>query len=305
MPHISTFPLPRTHWTMEGRQTLERLWKKNVEHGRNALSMDAFARLSQANKGRRSVVTNTFADELVKDLGRGLSVASCLHRLGNEGWANLPKQRTVHYHLKEGVIVLPKGKLRYCPRKTKRRHIPMRAKVLPERTSIEDRPPEINGRERMGDWEMRPPRAPRDGARRRLRLRLLRERHRRADQRSPPLLVGQRYRLLPRQLATNRQCPTPRQQHLPNRHPERTYLLWSYFGSILTPWLILLANRPAPRPAWSIGGRSKEDQPPTLGGSAAKSRRGSRRRREDRRRTLLEVEGQRPAIPGEKSLLLA
>ena len=72
----------------------------------------------------------------------------------NEGWANLPKQRTVYYHLKEGVIVLPKGKLRYCPRKTKRRHIPMRAKVLSERTSIEDHPPEINGRERMGDWEM-------------------------------------------------------------------------------------------------------------------------------------------------------
>ena len=113
------------------------------------------ANLSQANKGRRSVVTNKFADELVKDLERGSSVASCLHRLENEGWTNLPKQRTVYYHLKEGVIVLPKGKLRYCPRKTKRRHhIPMRAKVLPERTSIEDRPPEINGRERMGDWEM-------------------------------------------------------------------------------------------------------------------------------------------------------
>ena len=199
VPYISTFPLPRTHWTMEGRRTLERLWKKNVERGREALSMDAFARdyglsearikrelrrgftgvllkdkerggwiypeysavqaqraanLSQANKGRRSVVTNKFADELVKDLGQGLSVASCLHRLENEGWTNLPKQRTVYYHLKEGVIVLPKGKLRYCPRKTKRRHIPMRAKVLPERTSIEDRPPEINGRERMGDWEM-------------------------------------------------------------------------------------------------------------------------------------------------------
>ena len=33
MPYISTFPLPRTHWTMEGRRTLERLWKKNVERG--------------------------------------------------------------------------------------------------------------------------------------------------------------------------------------------------------------------------------------------------------------------------------
>ena len=121
----------------------------------SAVQAQRAANLSQANKGRRSVVTNKFADELVKDLGQGLSVASCLHRLENEGWTNLPKQRTVYYHLKEGVIVLPKGKLRYCPRKTKRRHhIPMRAKVLPERTSIEDRPPEINGRERMGDWEM-------------------------------------------------------------------------------------------------------------------------------------------------------
>ena len=199
MPYISTFPLPRTHWTMEGRQTLERLWNENLKHGRNALSMDAFARhygLSearikrelkrgfmgvllkdkvhggwiypeysawlaqseasnrQANKGRRSVVTNKFVDELIKYLKRGLSVASCIHSLKGKKWANLPKQRTVYYHLKEGVIVLPKGKLRYRPRKTKKRHIPKRGKVLPNRRSIEERPPEINNRERAGDWEM-------------------------------------------------------------------------------------------------------------------------------------------------------
>lgn len=199
MPYISTFPLPRKHWTMEGRLTLERLWNTNLKHGRNALPMDAFARnygLSearikrelnrgftgvllknkvhggwiypeysavlaqgvtsalQANKGRRSVVTNKFADELVEDLKKGLSVASCLHRLEAKDWVNLPKQRTVYYHLKEGVIVLPKGKLRYCPRKAKKHHIPKRSKVLPGRTSIEERPQEINNRERMGDWEM-------------------------------------------------------------------------------------------------------------------------------------------------------
>ena len=199
MPYISTFPLPRTHWTMEGRQTLERLWNENLKHGRNALSMDAFARhygLSearikrelkrgfmgvllkdkvhggwiypeysawlaqseasnrQANKGRRSVVTNKFVDELIKYLKRGLSVASCIHSLKGKKWANLPKQRTVYYHLKEGVIVLPKGNLRYRPRKTKKRPLPKRGKVLPNRRSIEARPPEINNRERMGDWEM-------------------------------------------------------------------------------------------------------------------------------------------------------
>ena len=108
----------------------------------------------QSNKGRRSMETNKFADELVEDLKKGLSVASCLHRLEAKDWVNLPKQRTVYYHLKEGVIVLPKGKLRYRPRKAKKHHIPKRSKVLPGRTSIEERPQEINNRERMGDWEM-------------------------------------------------------------------------------------------------------------------------------------------------------
>ena len=200
MPYISTFPLPRTHWTMDGRMTLERLWNENIRHGKNALPMKAFARYYglgkdrvrrelqrgfmgvllkdqvhggwlypeysallaqskasylQANKGPRGVVTNQFADELVKDLKKGLSVASCLHRLETkESWVNLPSQRTVYYHLKEGVIVLPKGKLRYRPHKTKKRHIPKRGKVLPNRRSIEERPPEINDRARMGDWEM-------------------------------------------------------------------------------------------------------------------------------------------------------
>ena len=89
----------------------------------------------QANKGLRSVVTNKFVDELVKDLKKGHSVASCLHLFKQEEWEKLPKQRTVYYHLKEGVIVLPKGKLRYRPRKPKRRHIPKRGKVLPNRRS--------------------------------------------------------------------------------------------------------------------------------------------------------------------------
>ena len=199
MPYISTFPLPRTHWTLDGRMTLERLWNKNIRHGKNALSMTAFAHHygldedrvrrelqrgftgvllkdkvhggwiypeysawlaqseasnRQSNKGRRSVVTNKFVDELVEDLKKGHSVATCLHRLEGEKWVNLPSQRTVYYHLKEGIIVLPKGKLRYRPRKAKKRHIPKRGKVLPNRRSIEERPPEINNRERAGDWEM-------------------------------------------------------------------------------------------------------------------------------------------------------
>ena len=108
----------------------------------------------QANRGPRGVVTNKFVDELIKDLKKGHAVASCLHRLEKERWENLPSQRTVYYHLKEGVIVLPKGKLRYRPRKTKKRPLPKRGKVLPNRRSIEARPPEINNRERMGDWEM-------------------------------------------------------------------------------------------------------------------------------------------------------
>lgn len=120
----------------------------------SAVQAQCAASLAQANKGRRGIVTNLFANALAEKLSLGFSVASCLHHLEKEGWANLPKQRTVYYHLKDGAIVLPKGKLRYCPRKAKRRHIPMRAKVLPGRTGIDERPREINGRERMGDWEM-------------------------------------------------------------------------------------------------------------------------------------------------------
>ena len=45
MPYISTFPPPRTHWTLDGRMTLERLWNENIRHGKNALSMTAFAHL--------------------------------------------------------------------------------------------------------------------------------------------------------------------------------------------------------------------------------------------------------------------
>ena len=120
----------------------------------SALLGQSEASKRQANKGPRSVVTNKFAEELVKDLEKGHAVATSLLRLKKEGWKDLPKSRTVYYHLKEGVIVLPKGKLRYRPRKTKKRHIPKRGKVLSNRRSIEERPAEINNRERMGDWEM-------------------------------------------------------------------------------------------------------------------------------------------------------
>ena len=37
MPDISTFPLPKTHWALDGRMTFERLWNENVEHGKKAL----------------------------------------------------------------------------------------------------------------------------------------------------------------------------------------------------------------------------------------------------------------------------
>ncbi len=71
-------------------------------------------RTEQANaaKGRRPVVTNRFAERLVDFLAQGLSVTTCLRALRLEGWARLPSQRTVYYHLKDGVIVLPKGHLR-------------------------------------------------------------------------------------------------------------------------------------------------------------------------------------------------
>ena len=39
-------------------------------------------------------------------------------RLASSASCRLPKPRTVCHPLKEGVIVLPKGKLRHCPRKT-------------------------------------------------------------------------------------------------------------------------------------------------------------------------------------------
>ncbi len=165
--------------------------------------------------------------------------------------------------------------------------------MLTGRTSIEERPQEINNRERMGDWEMdcivsgrsgkggllvmidrcsryvllrrlpsisqkavlhalremvredafpalksvttdngtefldqkRLEKNPRRPCLLHPRLRLLRERHRRTDQRHHPFLVGQRHRLLPRQQATNRLRPTPCQQHLQNRLPERTHSL--------------------------------------------------------------------------------
>ena len=57
---------------MEGRRTLERLWKKNVERGREALSMDAFARdygLSEARIKRE--LRRGFTGVLLKDKERG------------------------------------------------------------------------------------------------------------------------------------------------------------------------------------------------------------------------------------------
>ena len=72
MPYISTFPLPRKHWTMEGRLTLERLWNANLKHGRNALSMDAFARnygLSEARIKRE--LNRGFTGVLLKDKVHG------------------------------------------------------------------------------------------------------------------------------------------------------------------------------------------------------------------------------------------
>ena len=67
-------------------------------------------RAEQANaaKGRRPVVTNLFAVRLVAFLARGLSVAICLRTLRLKGWERLPSQRTVHCHLKDGVIVPPR-----------------------------------------------------------------------------------------------------------------------------------------------------------------------------------------------------
>ena len=83
------------------------------------------AKRANADKGRRSVATTTFANRLVEGfLKQGLSVATCLYTLRHEGWTRLPSQRTGYYHLKDGVIVLPKGRLRYRPRKTRRRSHP-------------------------------------------------------------------------------------------------------------------------------------------------------------------------------------
>lgn len=83
------------------------------------------AKRANADKGRRSVATTSFANRLVGDfLKQGLSVATCLYTLRHEGWTRLPSQRTVYCHLKDGVIVLPKGRLRYRPRKTRRRGHP-------------------------------------------------------------------------------------------------------------------------------------------------------------------------------------
>ena len=87
------------------------------------------AKRANADKGRRSVATTSFANRLVGDfLKQGLSVATCLYTLRHEGWTRLPSQRTAYCHLKDGVIVLPKGRLRYRPRKTRRRGHPSAAR---------------------------------------------------------------------------------------------------------------------------------------------------------------------------------
>ena len=200
MKECSAFPRVRKQWTWEGRMALQKLWNENVNRGRRALTMRAFAeayRLSHgrvqrelkagfsgvllrdkvhggwiypeysalkaqqraekanADKGRRSVVTTTFANRLIEDfLKKGHTIATCLYTLRGKGWTHLPSQRAVYYHLKDGVIVLPKGHLCYRPRKMRRRSHPRRGKILPERRSIEERPPEVLSRQRFGDWEM-------------------------------------------------------------------------------------------------------------------------------------------------------
>ena len=101
------------------------------------------------------MVTTTFANRLIEDfLKKGHTIATCLYTLRGKGWTHLPSQRAVYYHLKDGVIVLPKGHLCYRPRKMRRRSHPRRGKILPERRSIEERPTEVLSRQRFGDWEM-------------------------------------------------------------------------------------------------------------------------------------------------------
>lgn len=101
------------------------------------------------------MVTTTFANRLIEDfLKKGHTIATCLYTLRGKGWTHLPSQRAVYYHLKDGVIVLPKGHLCYRPRKMRRRSHPRRGKILPERRSIEERPPEVLSRQRfaIGKW---------------------------------------------------------------------------------------------------------------------------------------------------------
>lgn len=110
------------------------------------------------NKGRKlsaSPLTNRFSERLVEFLQAGFSVATCLHRLRAEGWSRLPAQRTVYYALKTGAIQLPDGTLRYRPRKARPPRPPIaKALVLPDRRSIEERPPAIAERQTFGHWEM-------------------------------------------------------------------------------------------------------------------------------------------------------
>ena len=71
------------------------------------------------------MVTIHFANRLIEDfLKKGFSVATCLHTLRLKGWARLPSQRTVHCHLKDGVIVLPSGGRGGIPPRPQRRPLP-------------------------------------------------------------------------------------------------------------------------------------------------------------------------------------
>ncbi len=71
------------------------------------------------------MVTSHFANRLIEDfLKKGFSVATCLHTLRLKGWARLPSQRTVHCHLKDGVIVLPIGGRGGIPPRPQRRPLP-------------------------------------------------------------------------------------------------------------------------------------------------------------------------------------
>ena len=52
MKECSAFPRVRKQWTWEGRMALQKLWNENVNRGRRALTMRAFAEAYRLSHGR-------------------------------------------------------------------------------------------------------------------------------------------------------------------------------------------------------------------------------------------------------------